>query len=58
MGATGEYVAAKVPPLPVVNNVHHLGVRKGVRALDDIEGGDGAMEIGSYSRNAHLWDLE
>ena len=54
----GEYVAAEIPLLPVAYNVHYLGVRKGIRALDDTEGGDGAIALGSYSRNAHLWDLE
>jgi peptide/nickel transport system substrate-binding protein len=58
MRAIGEYVAAEIPLLPVAYNVHYLGVRKGVRALGDTEGGDGAIELGSYSRNAHLWDLE
>jgi peptide/nickel transport system substrate-binding protein len=58
MRAIGEYIAEEVPLLPVAYNVHYLGVRKGVRALNDTEGGDGAVELGSYSRNAHLWDLE
>lgn len=58
MRSIGEYVAAEIPLLPVAYNVHYLGVRKGVRALDDTEGGDGAVELGSYSRNAHLWDIE
>jgi len=58
MRSIGEYVAAEVPLLPVAYNVHYLGVRKGVRVLNDTEGGDGAVELGSYSRNAHLWDLE
>ena len=34
-------------------------VAKGIKALDDIDGAEGAERIyGGYFRNAHLWDLE
>lgn len=42
--------------MPFVYQADHIGVRAGVRALDDVEGGAGAP-YGTYTRNAHLWDL-
>jgi len=34
-------------------------VRKGIRALDDWQGGaEAAQTYGTYSRNAYLWDIQ
>ena len=36
-----------------------IGVRRGVKAFQtDHEGGFSATSVGTYARNAHLWDLE
>ena len=58
MIAINDFIAANVLFLPLFGNSYHLGIRKGIRALDDREGGDGGMRLGSYSRNSHLWDVE
>ena len=35
-----------------------VGVRKGVVALDDVDGGEEAAQyFGTFSRNAYLWDM-
>jgi len=58
MVAINDYIAANVLFLPLFGNSYHLGIRKGIKALDDRDGGDGGMRLGSYSRNSHLWDIE
>ena len=58
MQAINDYVVAEVPWLILFFKPEHLGVRKGVVAYDDIEGGmEASQPYGTYSRNAHLWDL-
>jgi peptide/nickel transport system substrate-binding protein len=58
MKAIGEYVTAELPFLVLYGTVDPIGVRKGVKALDDRDGGDsGGRPIGTYTRNAHLWDV-
>lgn len=58
MRAISEFVAAELPLLMVFHGADHLGVRRGVKAFDDLVGGQGANPIyGTYSRNAHLWDV-
>lgn len=52
----------ELPVLPLYFYASYLAVRKGVRALDDVDGGisvggEGA-KYGTYFRNAYLWDLE
>jgi peptide/nickel transport system substrate-binding protein len=59
MRSISEYVAAELPILMLYHLADYLGVRRGVTALDDLAGGQGANPIyGSYSRNAHLWDVQ
>ncbi|HZT09163.1 MAG TPA: ABC transporter substrate-binding protein [Chloroflexota bacterium] len=59
MHALSEFVAAELPILPIYFGASHLAVRKGVHALDDVDGGaDPAMPYGTYTRNAYLWDLQ
>jgi peptide/nickel transport system substrate-binding protein len=58
MRAISDYVGAHVALLPVFYPFQYIGVRKGVKALEDHAGGMGQSQYGSFSRNAHLWDLE
>ena len=57
--AIGEQMARDVLIIPLFYTVEAIGVRKGVRAFQtDHEGGFSATSVGTYARNAHLWDLE
>ncbi len=59
MKAISDFVVAELPFLPVYFTTDGVAVRKGVKALDDYQGGDGATRpYGTYSRNAHLWELQ
>ncbi|HZT06944.1 MAG TPA: ABC transporter substrate-binding protein [Chloroflexota bacterium] len=59
MKAIGEYVSTELPFLVLYGTVDPLAVRKGVKALDDRDGGDsGGRPFGTYTRDAHLWDVE
>ena len=54
-----ELIVTELPMLIFYYSRHTIGARKGVRALDDIAGGQqSSRPYGTYSRNAHLWDLE
>ena len=56
--ALGDFVAAEVPFLFTYSSATHLGVRKGVQALDDHDGGDSpGGPYGTWTRNAHLWQV-
>jgi peptide/nickel transport system substrate-binding protein len=58
MRAINDYWVSEVPLLILFFKPEHLGVRKGVQAYDDLEGGmEGSQPYGTYSRNAHLWDV-
>lgn len=58
MKAISDFVAAELPILVLYYLPDHVGVRKGVKAFNDIEGGaEAAQPYGTYSRNSHLWDL-
>lgn len=58
MKAISDFVVAELPLLIVFFKPEHLGVRKGVRAYDDVEGGaEASQPYGTYTRNAHLWDV-
>jgi ABC-type transport system substrate-binding protein len=58
MREISELVAAELPMLIFYYSRHPLGVRKGVLALEDISGGQqSSRPYGTYSRNAHLWDI-
>jgi peptide/nickel transport system substrate-binding protein len=57
MRDVAEFIAAELPLLIFYFNTDHLGVRAGVRALDDVTGGQhSSRPFGTYTRNAHLWD--
>lgn len=59
MREISEFVASELPLLIFYFSTHHTGVRAGVRALDDVAGGQqSSRPYGTYSRNAHLWDIE
>lgn len=59
MRGISDFVVAELPLLAFYYTVDLIGARKGVRALDDVEGGavPAAPPFGTYTRNAHLWDL-
>ncbi len=59
MRELSEFVAEELPLLVFYYSTHHTGVRKGVLALDDVAGGQqSSRPYGTYSRNAHLWDID
>lgn len=59
MRQIADFIAAELPMLVTYFNTDHIGVRKGVQALDDIRGGQhSSRPYGTYTRNAHLWDVE
>jgi len=58
MNAISEFAAAELPLLMLYHDAFFLGARQGVKALDDVAGGQGANPLyGGYGRNAHLWDV-
>jgi ABC-type transport system substrate-binding protein len=58
MRAIGDYVVSELPFLILYYLPDHLGVRAGVKALDDVDGGaEAAQPYGTYTRNAHLWEI-
>jgi hypothetical protein len=58
MTAISEFVAAELPMLMLYHGAHNLGVRRGVKALDDLAGAQGTLPLyGSHGRNSHLWDV-
>jgi peptide/nickel transport system substrate-binding protein len=59
MKAISDYVASELPFLILYYVPDHVGVRKGVKAFEDHEGGaEGARPFGTYTRNAHLWEVQ
>jgi len=59
MRSLSEFMVSELPVLVSYYSTEHSGVRKGVRALDDVSGGQhSSRAYGTYSRNAHLWDVE
>ena len=58
MRAISDFVVAELPLLPLYYIAETIGVRTGVQALDDLNGGaEGSRPFGTYTRNAHLWDV-
>lgn len=54
-----DIVGEDLPILVTYYNPVFATVRKGVRALDDFQGGRiGGADFGSYTRTAHLWEKE
>jgi peptide/nickel transport system substrate-binding protein len=58
MRAISELAAEELPMLMIYHGADHLGVRRGVKALDDLKGGMGVAPYGGYGRNSHLWDVQ
>ena len=59
MRAISDFWAEQLPLLVVLTNAQSLGVRKGVKALFDSDGGaEGGQPYGTHTRNSHLWDLD
>jgi peptide/nickel transport system substrate-binding protein len=59
MKAISDFVTETLPFSIIFVTTLDVAVRKGVKALDDHQGGDGATRpYGTYSRNAHLWELQ
>jgi peptide/nickel transport system substrate-binding protein len=57
--AISDFTADDLPVLPLYFNPTTPAVRKGIRALDDFNGGaEGAQLFGTFTRNAHEWDVE
>ena len=51
-------MADDLPLLLLYFNPTTPAVRKGVKALDDFQGGaEGAQLYGTFTRNAHEWDI-
>lgn len=59
MSTIADFIATELPLLIFNYNTDHLGVRAGVRALDDVAGGQhSSRPYGTYTRNAHRWDVD
>jgi peptide/nickel transport system substrate-binding protein len=59
MAALNEYLLAEMLLVPLYYSGQHLVARRGVKALDDVAGGEGGNpRYGTYTRNARSWDLE
>jgi ABC-type transport system substrate-binding protein len=57
--ALSDFVVETLPMLILFATAEPLSIRKGIRALDDLNGGDSAgRPYGTYARNSHLWELE
>jgi peptide/nickel transport system substrate-binding protein len=52
-----DFVASELSMLLMYYEADYIGVRKGVRALDDVQGGANS-NYGLFTRNAHLWSAE
>jgi len=56
--ALSDFLADDLPLLLLYFNPTTPAVRKGVKALDDFQGGaEGAQLYGTFTRNAHEWDI-
>ena len=57
--AISDFIVAELPILIAYGTAWPLAVRKGVKALDDVGGGGGGgAAYGTYTRNAHIWDVD
>jgi peptide/nickel transport system substrate-binding protein len=56
--AISDLVVEDLPIMLLYFNPTHPGVRKGIKAFDDFKGGaEGSRLYGTFSRNAHEWDV-
>jgi hypothetical protein len=57
--AVSDFMVDDLPLMLLYYNPTTPAVRRGVRALDDFRGGSEASRLfGTFSRNAHEWDVE
>ncbi len=58
MKGLSAFIAEELPVMPLYYGVGTPGVRAGFKALDDWKGGAASAQIyGTYTRNAHEWDV-
>ncbi len=58
MKSISDFMVAELPLLVLYFLPEQVGVRTGISALDDAAGGmEAAQPYGTYTRNAHLWDV-
>ena len=56
--AISDVMAEELPLMLLYFNPTNPAVRKGIKALEDFRGGaEGAQLYGTFTRNAHLWDV-
>jgi hypothetical protein len=56
--AISDFLADDLPLLLLYYNPTTPGVRQGVKALEDFRGGaEGSRLFGTFSRNAHEWEI-
>jgi len=53
--AIAEFYVSELPAFPVYYAAYHVGAVKKLRAMEDYRGG--GNDHGTYTRNAHLWEL-
>ena len=53
--AIGEFYVSELPAFPVYYAAYHVGAVKRLKAMEDYRGG--GNDHGTYTRNAHLWEL-
>jgi len=58
MQAISDYFVDQLPFLPLYFNPLPIGVRTGIRAFDDLEGGADGAPYGTPTRDAYLWDVD
>lgn len=56
--AISDFVVEELPVMLLYYNASGPAARKGIKAFDDVRGGVEATQLyGTYSRNAHEWDV-
>jgi len=59
MKAISDFWAAELPLLLVYYVPEIVGVRSGIKAFDDVDGGEEAAQyFGTFTRNAYMWDVQ
>jgi peptide/nickel transport system substrate-binding protein len=53
--AIAEFYVRELPAFPVYYAAYHVGALKRLKAMEDYRGG--GNDHGTYTRNAHLWEL-
>jgi len=53
--AVGDFYVSELPAFPVYYAAYHVGAVKRLKAMEDYRGG--GNDHGTYTRNAHLWEL-